>query len=235
MQVDSLAWLSNRLWGLSTHTTRNAYLLTRRLLQVQEKNIAFLGGLDLCDGRYDTPQQRLFQDLESVYDNDFHNPMLSKGPREPWHDLHCKIEGPAAYDVLKNFEQRWKKATRFHVFRKHLKNGTLWQDDALRKIDRISRILSPSPSHTNTHGDPNTWVSSEEDCENWHVQVFRSIDFGSVKGFPKSVDEARSMNLVCAKNLVIDKSIHTAYVKAIRSARHFIYIENQYSLGSSYG
>ena len=41
-------------------------------------------------------------------------------------------------------------------------------------------------------------------------------------------------NLVCQKNLVIDKSIHTAYVKAIRSAQHFIYIENQYFLGSSF-
>ncbi|KAJ6837733.1 uncharacterized protein M6B38_323420 [Iris pallida] len=29
-------------------------------------------------------------------------------------------------------------------------------------------------------------------------------------------------------------SIHTAYVKAIRAAQHFIYIENQYFLGSSY-
>lgn len=41
-------------------------------------------------------------------------------------------------------------------------------------------------------------------------------------------------NLVCGKNLLIDMSIHTAYVKAIRSAQHFIYIENQYFLGSSY-
>lgn len=41
-------------------------------------------------------------------------------------------------------------------------------------------------------------------------------------------------NLVCAKNLQIDKSIHNAYVKAIRSAQHFVYIENQYFIGSSY-
>ncbi|URE28022.1 hypothetical protein MUK42_02805 [Musa troglodytarum] len=214
------------------YTHQKCLLVDTEASPSTRKITAFLGGLDLCDGRYDTPQHRLFQDLESVYDNDFHNPMLSKqskGPREPWHDLHCKIEGPAAYDVLKNFEQRWKKATRFHVFRKHLKNGTNWHDDSLIKIDRISWILSPSPSHTNTHGDPNIWLT--------HLfhQVFRSIDSGSVKGFPKSVDESGSMNLVCAKNLVIDKSIHTAYVKAIRSARHFIYIENQYFLGSSYG
>jgi hypothetical protein len=41
-------------------------------------------------------------------------------------------------------------------------------------------------------------------------------------------------NLVVAKDLVVDKSIQTAYIQAIRSAQHFIYIENQYFLGSSY-
>uniref|UniRef100_A0A453QEZ4 Uncharacterized protein n=1 Tax=Aegilops tauschii subsp. strangulata TaxID=200361 RepID=A0A453QEZ4_AEGTS len=42
-----------------------------------------------------------------------------------------------------------------------------------------------------------------------------------------------AMNLVCRKNLIIDKSIHRAYVRAIRSAPHFIYIRSQYFLGSS--
>ena len=41
-------------------------------------------------------------------------------------------------------------------------------------------------------------------------------------------------NLVCGKNVLIDMSIHTAYVKAIRAAQHYIYIENQYFIGSSY-
>uniref|UniRef100_A0A803MR39 Uncharacterized protein n=1 Tax=Chenopodium quinoa TaxID=63459 RepID=A0A803MR39_CHEQI len=50
------------------------------------------------------------------------------------------------------------------------------------------------------------------------MQVFRSIDSGSTQGFPKDVQEAESQNLVCAKNLVIDKSIKTAYIEAIRSA-----------------
>lgn len=34
--------------------------------------------------------------------------------------------------------------------------------------------------------------------------------------------------------MLIDMSIHTAYVKAIRAAQHFVYIENQYFIGSSY-
>ena len=41
-------------------------------------------------------------------------------------------------------------------------------------------------------------------------------------------------NLIYAKNLFIDKSIQTTYIQAIRSTQHFIYIENQYFIGSSY-
>ncbi|XP_077220019.1 phospholipase D delta-like isoform X2 [Tasmannia lanceolata] len=157
----------------------------------------------------------------------------TSGPRQPWHDLHCKIEGPAAYDILQNFEQRWRKATKWWEFGARFKKVSHWNDDALIKLERISWILSPTPSIPND--DPSLWVSEEKDPENWHVQVFRSIDSGSVKGFPKTVYEADKQNLACGKNLVTDRSIHTAYVKAIRSAQHFIYIENQYFLGSSYG
>ncbi|TYH87534.1 hypothetical protein ES332_D01G123600v1 [Gossypium tomentosum] len=200
------------------------------------KITAFVGGLDLCDGRYDTPEHRLFRDLDTVFQNDYHNPTFSagtKGPRQPWHDLHCKVEGPAAYDILTNFEQRWRKATKWSEFGLKFKRVSRWHDDSLIKLERISWILSPSAKIAND--DPSLWVSKEEDPENWHTQVFRSIDSGSVKGFPKNVFEAESRNLVCAKNLVIDKSIQTAYVQAIRAAQHFIYIENQYFIGSSYG
>ncbi|WMV27783.1 hypothetical protein MTR67_021168 [Solanum verrucosum] len=196
---------------------------------------AFIGGLDLCDGRYDTPEHRLFRDLDTVFKDDYHNPTFSAGtkaPRQPWHDLHCKIEGPAAYDVLTNFEQRWRKATKWSEFGRRLKKISHWHDDALIKIERISWITSPSSSVPND--DQSLWVSKEDDPENWHVQVFRSIDSGSLKGFPKDVLLAESQNLVCAKNLVIDRSIQMAYIQAIRQAQHFIYIENQYFLGSSY-
>ncbi|KAL1065894.1 hypothetical protein V6Z11_D12G027900 [Gossypium hirsutum] len=148
------------------------------------KITAFIGGLDLCDGRYDTPEHRLFQDLDTIFKGDFHNPTFptnAYGPRQPWHDQHCKVEGPAAYDILTNFEQRWRKVSK-------------WRD----------------------------------------FKVFRSIDSGSVKGFPKDVKQAAAQNLICGKNLKVDMSVHTAYIKAIRSAQHFIYIENQYFIGSSY-
>ncbi|XP_010272588.1 PREDICTED: phospholipase D gamma 1-like [Nelumbo nucifera] len=190
----------------------------------KRKIIAFVGGLDLCDGRYDTPKHSLFRTLQTVHKDDYHNPTFTGSiigcPREPWHDLHCKIDGPAAYDVLTNFEERWFRASKPHGIKK-LKMA---YDDSLLRLERI-------PDMVGMHDAP---CLSENDPETWHVQVFRSIDSSSVKGFPKDPKEAINKNLVCGKNVLIDMSIHTAYVKAIRAAQHFIYIENQYFVGSSY-
>jgi phospholipase D1/2 len=79
------------------------------------------------------------------------------GPRQPWHDWHCKIEGPAAYDILTNFEQRWRKAT-------------LWHDDVLIQIERISWILGPRPGMP-ADGDPKVFVTQDDETDTWHVQV----------------------------------------------------------------
>ncbi|EEF50442.1 phospholipase d beta, putative [Ricinus communis] len=190
----------------------------------RRKIVAFVGGLDLCDGRYDAPHHPLFRTLQTVHKDDYHNPTFTGNvtgcPREPWHDLHSKIDGPAAYDVLTNFEERWFKAAR----PQGIKKLKMSYDDALLRIERIPDILGVFDAPSVGENDP----------EGWHVQIFRSIDSNSVKGFPKDPKEATSKNLVCGKNVLIDMSIHTAYVKAIRAAQHFIYIENQYFIGSSY-
>lgn len=190
----------------------------------KRKIMAFVGGLDLCKGRYDSPNHPLFRTLQTVHKDDYRNTNFSEPPvgcpREPWHDLHCRIDGPAAYDILTNFEERWLKASKLHGLQK-LKSS---YDDALLKIERIPDIIGMADFPCQSQNDP----------EGWHVQVFRSIDSGSVKGFPEDPKDASSRNLVSGKNILIDMSIHTAYVKAIRAAQKFIYIENQYFLGSSY-
>ncbi|CAN6466419.1 unnamed protein product [Victoria cruziana] len=189
----------------------------------KRKIIAFVGGLDLCDGRYDTPKHSLFRTLRTTHKEDYHNPTFPAGatsPREPWHDLHCRIDGPAAYDVLTNFEERWSKSSKPHGIEK-LKRT---EDDSLLKLSRIPDILEMAEVPCLDENDP----------EAWHVQIFRSIDSNSVKGFPKDPRQAMRSNLTCGKNVMIDMSIHTAYVEAIRAAQHFIYIENQYFIGSSY-
>ena len=43
----------------------------------KRKILAFLGGLDLCDGRYDTPQHPIFSTLQTVHKDDYHNPTFA--------------------------------------------------------------------------------------------------------------------------------------------------------------
>uniref|UniRef100_A0A7C9EMM4 Phospholipase D n=1 Tax=Opuntia streptacantha TaxID=393608 RepID=A0A7C9EMM4_OPUST len=176
--------------------------------------VSFVGGIDLCDGRYDTQFHPLFRTLDSAHHDDFHQPNFKDasikkgGPREPWHDIHSRLEGPVAWDVLHNFEQRWKK-----------QGGK----DILLDLREMNEIfIPPSP------------VTLPDDQETWNVQVFRSIDAGAAFGFPDSPEEAARSGLVSGKDNVIDRSIQDAYIHAIRRAKRFIYIENQYFLGSSF-
>ena len=76
-----------------------------------------------------------------------------------------------------NFEQRWRKATKWKEFGLRFKRVSHWHDDALIKIDRISWIQSPALSVLKNgttsvpEDDRELWVSSENDPESWHVQV----------------------------------------------------------------
>nr|GME20326.1 phospholipase D delta-like [Ipomoea batatas] len=128
-----------------------------------------------------------------------------------------------------NFAQRWRRATRWREFAFLKKARSKWNDDAMIKVERISWILSPAFSigkefTSIPEDDPKLYVNENDQSKHWHVQIFCSIDSGSVKGFPKRIDIAEKQNLICGK----------AYIQEIRSAQNFIYIENQYFLGSSY-
>uniref|UniRef100_Q70EW5 Phospholipase D alpha 1 n=1 Tax=Cynara cardunculus TaxID=4265 RepID=PLDA1_CYNCA len=176
--------------------------------------MSFVGGIDLCDGRYDSAFHPLFSTLDSAHHDDFHQPnyagasIAKGGPREPWHDIHSRVEGPIAWDVLFNFEQRWRKQGGKNVL------------VDLKQLDDI--LIPPSP------------VTFPNDQETWNVQLFRSIDGGAAFGFPDTPEEASKSGLVSGKDNIIDRSIQDAYINAIRRAKHFIYIENQYFLGSSF-
>lgn len=40
----------------------------------KRKILAFVGGLDLCLGRYDTPKHHILRTVKTVHVDDFHNP-----------------------------------------------------------------------------------------------------------------------------------------------------------------
>ncbi|TVU37811.1 hypothetical protein EJB05_11148, partial [Eragrostis curvula] len=209
MQAQQTAWLMS-------HHQKSVIVDSDMKDGGRRRIVSFIGGLDLTDGRYDTQDHSLFRTLNTVHSEDFYQGSFEDpsikigGPREPWHDIHSKIEGPAAWDVLRNFEQRWKKQV---------------DEDLLVNLRGMEDMIIPSSQV----------VVSPNDPETWNVQVFRSIDSSACVGFSQTPEKAAQLGLVSSKGHIIDKSIQDAYIHAIRRAKHFIYIENQYFFGSSYG
>jgi phosphatidylserine/phosphatidylglycerophosphate/cardiolipin synthase-like enzyme len=64
-----------------------------------ERDVAFVGGIDLCHSRRDDASHRgdpQRQSMAAVY-----------GDRPPWHDIQAMIQGPAVGDVEATFRERW--------------------------------------------------------------------------------------------------------------------------------
>ena len=97
-------------------------------LVIIDQIIAYVGGLDLCWGRWDTNEHKLVEPSNSEQKyfwpgidyannriNDFskvkeylkENVDRTQKPRMPWHDVHCRLIGPVVYDIARHFVQRW--------------------------------------------------------------------------------------------------------------------------------
>ncbi|PIL22872.1 hypothetical protein GSI_15568 [Ganoderma sinense ZZ0214-1] len=196
--------------------TGTFYWAHHEKLCVIDQAIAFMGGLDHCFGRWDTPQHVLIDDPDlnsetsehiwpgKDYSNprvgDFHtlhkpfDDMYDRGkvPRMPWHDVSMQVVGQPARDLARHFVQRWN-----HLLR--IKNHT-----------RAMPFLLPPPefkpgelAHMGLTGT----------CE---LQICRSAGPWSM-GTPERIEQ----------------SIQNAYLKAIQLSEHFVYIENQFFITST--
>jgi phosphatidylserine/phosphatidylglycerophosphate/cardiolipin synthase-like enzyme len=74
----------------------------------------------LFAGRYDTAEHSVMKHRNTIFKDDWHNSSAPPesaadglGPRQAWHDIHCRIEGPACHDVMRNFEERWLRQVSF--------------------------------------------------------------------------------------------------------------------------
>jgi phospholipase D1/2 len=193
---------------LFTHHQKTV-IFTRKNPQTGKSRVeAFVGGLDLANGRYDNPAHTLFRTLRGVHGPpDFYQACVPEitaeaGPREPWQDIHTHITGNAAWDVLANFEGRWVcQAPRSEFSALHLRPE--------------DKFVVPSDEDKISDGP-------------WSVQILRSITAAST-----ALDASRP-GIIARSDVCIDRSIHYGYVHQIRRATNFIYLENQYFIGSSH-
>ncbi|KAG2588331.1 hypothetical protein PVAP13_5NG218900 [Panicum virgatum] len=112
------------------HFSTGIYLWSHHeKIVIVDNQVCYIGGLDLCFGRYDSPEHKVVDFPPSTWPGkDYYNPRESepnswedtmkdeldrtKYPRMPWHDVQCALYGPACRDVARHFVQRWNYAKR---------------------------------------------------------------------------------------------------------------------------
>ncbi|KAG8363867.1 hypothetical protein BUALT_Bualt19G0067200 [Buddleja alternifolia] len=112
------------------HLSTGVYLWSHHeKLVIVDHKICYIGGLDLCFGRYDTTEHKVGDFPPFLWPGkDYYNPRESepnswedtlkdeldreKYPRMPWHDVHCAVWGPPCRDIARHFVLRWNHAKR---------------------------------------------------------------------------------------------------------------------------
>ncbi|XP_047961202.1 phospholipase D zeta 1 [Salvia hispanica] len=112
------------------HFSSGVYLWSHHeKIVIVDHQICFVGGLDLCFGRYDSGEHQVGDYPSQIWPGkDYYNPRESepnswedtmkdeldrfKNPRMPWHDVHCALWGPPCRDIARHFVQRWNYAKR---------------------------------------------------------------------------------------------------------------------------
>ncbi|KAG9244055.1 hypothetical protein BJ878DRAFT_422221 [Calycina marina] len=199
---------------------------------VIDYNTAFIGGLDLCFGRWDNHQHQLAdvhpagvknemwpgQDFNNNRVMDFQNVKdwkaneLSKAEygRMPWHDCSMGVVGDCVLDIAEHFVLRWnfvkrdkyKRDGRYDWLTMESREG---EDEDLVGVQRPDHPVGDYIHH------PITPLSTKTLGEQGtvHAQIVRSsADWSS--------------------GILTEHSIQNAYSELIRNAQHYVYIENQF-------
>ena len=196
-----------------------------------------------CRNVAPTPQHPLFRSLQGQHKGDTYTQCFNlseeHGPREPWHDIHSAVRGPGARHLAQAFEERWtKQGDARELFDRWslglddataLENDAGWCTQVSRSIDSRVDYFDPAVSEGcdglfRRAADTNGWQAREEEC------AASSERYETV-----AADERTSARrLDRKKGRLVDNSIHLHHIHHIRRAEHFIYIESQYFMGSSF-
>jgi phospholipase D1/2 len=200
---------------------------------VIDYNTAFIGGLDLCFGRWDNHQHPLsdvhpagvateiwpgqdfnnnrVMDFQSV--SEWKSNELSKAEygRMPWHDVAMGVVGDCVYDIAEHFVLRWNLVKRDKYKRDGrydwlMVEGREGPDEDLVGVQRPEHPVGDYIRHPLSPLNSKTLGEKQGTV---HAQIVRSsCDWSS--------------------GILTEHSIQNAYSELIRNAQHYVYIENQF-------
>ncbi|KAK2625021.1 hypothetical protein QTJ16_005390 [Diplocarpon rosae] len=190
---------------------------------IVDHSVAFVGGIDLCFGRWDTPQHSVVDDKPTGFEQsdlpkdadhcqlwpgkDYSNPRVQDfyHLNEPYSEMYDRTKIPRMpwHDIsMQVVGQPARDLTRHFVQRwNYVLRG--------RKPTRPTPFLLPPPDYTSAQLEASGLTGT---CE---VQILRS---------------AADWSLGLTE---VEHSIMTAYCKMIEESEHFVYMENQFFITSS--
>lgn len=194
--------------------------------------IAFIGGLDLCFGRWDAHQHPLsdvhpegvseeiwpgqdfnnnrIMDFKKVQDWEENELSKAEYGRMPWHDVSMAVVGPCVYDMAEHFILRWNFIKRDKYKRDErydwiMLEGREGDDEDLVGVQRPKHPVGDYIKH------PLSPLST------------KSLDGrGTVRA------QLVRSSADWSSGILKDHSIQNAYIDVIRKAEHYVYIENQF-------
>ncbi|OQE08597.1 hypothetical protein PENVUL_c009G02897 [Penicillium vulpinum] len=199
---------------------------------VIDYNVAFIGGIDLCFGRWDANQHPLadvhptglrddifpgqdfnnnrIMDFQSVEDWQSNEVSKIDYGRMPWHDVAMGLQGDCVFDIAEHFVLRWNFIKRDKYKRSHdvdwlLMEGRTGEEEDIIAVQRPKYPCGDYVQH------PLTPLSSKArgNVGTVRAQIVRSSDDWS-------------------SGILNEHSIQNAYCETIRNAQHYVYIENQF-------
>ncbi|KAI6710295.1 hypothetical protein JHW43_007196 [Diplocarpon mali] len=190
---------------------------------IVDHSVAFVGGIDLCFGRWDTPQHSVVDDKPTGFEQsdlpkdadhcqlwpgkDYSNPRVQDfyHLNEPYSEMYDRTKVPRMpwHDIsMQVVGQPARDLTRHFVQRwNYVLRG--------RKPTRPTPFLLPPPDYTTAQLEASGLTGT---CE---VQILRS-----------AADWSLGLTHV-------EHSIMTAYCKMIEESEHFVYMENQFFITST--
>ncbi|KAG3000966.1 hypothetical protein PC121_g19572 [Phytophthora cactorum] len=171
----------------SSHHQKTIVIAANKSTGEDEHPIAYVGGIDLTNDRWDTIYHNNTAIREAA-----NIPYRNKG----WVDAHFRIHGPAAKEVANNFLQRWNS---------DYKPNQGLEDDLLSfdnpDYDKLPPIDYASSNTSSKLGNQNIQIVRTFSCIYKHYKEFA----------PRG-----------------EQSLFRARIKALKNAKNFIYIEDQY-------
>ncbi|GAM89123.1 hypothetical protein ANO11243_071580 [Dothideomycetidae sp. 11243] len=203
-------------------------------LVIIDRAIAFMGGLDLSFGRWDTydhpladvhpadPSQTVWtgQDYNNARVMDFvdvrqwQNSTVDRRytPRMGWSDIALSLVGPVIEDLNAHFVERWN-----WIYKQKYKGRAKPLSASAPRAKMISPAAIKRPRFKNVPWRP---------CKGCPIR-------GPGQGQGRMDCQILRSAAKWSNGLSTEHSIMNAYIDAIENSKHFIYIENQFFITTS--